>query len=180
MRPSGVQWREGTDGGAPVYTERLLPAWWVWLTAAGFVAMVAIAYGYAFSDAAGWLVAASGGALAVWWLLGTTAVVRIDDRVLRVGRARLPLVHVGRVVPLDGELSAQARSTRLDPRAHLLLRTTTCSTCVMVEVDDPDDPHPYWLFSTKHPEEVASALQRAVEESQGASTGGAHGGEGSQ
>ena len=33
----------------------------------------------------------------------------------------------------------------------------------MVEVTDPDDPHPYWLFSTRHPEKVASVLRQAVE-----------------
>jgi hypothetical protein len=33
----------------------------------------------------------------------------------------------------------------------------------MVEVTDPDDPHPYWLFSTRDPEKVASALRQAVE-----------------
>jgi hypothetical protein len=32
---------------------------------------------------------------------------------------------------------------------------------VLVVLDDPDDPTPYWLVSSRHPERVLSAL-RAV------------------
>lgn len=125
--------------------------------------MIAIAYGYAFGSGAGWLVAAAGALLATGLLLSTRLVVSVDDRVLRVGRARLPLNWVGRVIPLNAELSREARSTRLDPRAHLALRTSRCDTSVMVEVEDPDDPHPYWLFSVKDPDKLASVLREAVE-----------------
>ena len=158
-----MQWREGHDGQEQRYRERLFPGWWVWLAVAGFVAMIAIAYGYAFGVGAGWLVAAAGAVLAIGLLLSTRLNVHVDDRVLRVGRARLPLRWVGRAVPLDAELSREARSTRLDPRAHLALRTSRCATSVMVEVTDPDDPHPYWLFSTKDPDKLVSVLREAVQ-----------------
>jgi hypothetical protein len=158
-----MPWREGRDGDTRFHTERLLPSWWLWAAALGVIAMVSVAYGSALGSAAGWLMAGAGTALAVWLLLATAPVVHVDDRVLRVGRARLPLAHVGRVLVLDAELSAEARSTRLDPRAYLLLRTATCPMSLMVEVVDPDDPHPYWLFSAKHPQEVATALRLAVE-----------------
>ncbi|MAT61164.1 MAG: hypothetical protein CMH41_05920 [Micrococcales bacterium] len=163
MRISTMQWQEGQDGNQQIYRERIGPAWWIWLAAAGFVGTVAIAYGFAFGPRAGWLVAFAGGLLAAALLTVAATVVRIDERVLRVGRARLPLHWVGRIVPLDEELSTEARSTRLDPAAFLSLRTSGCSTSIMVEVTDPDDPHPYWLFSTRDPEKVASALRQAVE-----------------
>jgi hypothetical protein len=159
-----MPWREGTDGERVRYSQRLLPPWWAWVAVLGFVASVAVAYGYAFTVTAGALVGAAGALAAAVLLLGTAPLVRIDERVLRVGRARLPLTHVGRIVPLDQQLSIEARTTRLDPAAHLLLRTATTGTSVMVEVTDPDDPHPYWLFSAKHPQQVATALARAVEE----------------
>ena len=158
-----MQWQEGQDGQEQRYRERIFPGWWLWLAVAGFVAMIAIAYGYAFGSGAGWLVAAAGGLLAAGVLLATRLTVHVDDQVLRVGRARLPLRWVGRVVPLNAELSREARSTRLDPRAHLALRTSRCDTSVMVEVTDPDDPHPYWLFSVKDPDKLATVLRKAVE-----------------
>ena len=30
---------------------------------------------------------------------------------------------------------------------------------VLLVLDDPDDPTPYWLISTRHPEKVLAALQ---------------------
>ena len=30
---------------------------------------------------------------------------------------------------------------------------------VLVVLDDPDDPTPYWLVSTRHPDKVLSALR---------------------
>lgn len=163
MRISTMQWQEGQDGTDLIYRERIGPAWWIWLATGGFVMTVAVAYGFAFGPNAGWLVAGAGGALAATLLVVAATVIRIDERVIRVGRARLPLQWVGRIVPLDEELSTEARSTRLDPAAFLSLRTSGCQTSVMVEVTDPDDPHPYWLFSTRHPEKVASVLRQAVE-----------------
>ena len=31
-------------------------------------------------------------------------------------------------------------------------------TMVLLVLDDPDDPTPYWLVSTRHPEKVLAAL----------------------
>ncbi|MPN07380.1 hypothetical protein SDC9_154650 [bioreactor metagenome] len=33
---------------------------------------------------------------------------------------------------------------------------------VEVTLADPADPHPYWLISSRHPEELADAIRRAA------------------
>ena len=33
---------------------------------------------------------------------------------------------------------------------------------VRVDLNDPADPHPYWLVSTRHPERLADALRQEV------------------
>ena len=44
-----------------------------------------------------------------------------------------------------------------DARAYLLLRPYL-KRAVKVEITDRADPAPYWLISTRHPEELAQAL----------------------
>ena len=44
-----------------------------------------------------------------------------------------------------------------DARAYLVLRPYL-KRAVKVEITDPADPAPYWLVCTRHPEELAKAL----------------------
>jgi hypothetical protein len=45
-----------------------------------------------------------------------------------------------------------------DARAYLVLRGY-CGGAVKVEVDDPGDPTPYWLVSSRRPLQLAAALR---------------------
>lgn len=157
-----TDWAEGRDGEHPRYTERLFPPWWLWLVAVGFSASLGIAYWYALGRLAGVLVGVTAGGLAVVGLLAASPRVRVDDRVFRAGRARLPLRYVGAVAALDREHSLEARGVGLDPAAHLLLRTLGATRLVLVEVTDERDPHPYWLVSSRRPDELARVLRESA------------------
>jgi hypothetical protein len=147
-------------GGTPGYREVLRPAAWVWLLVAAFAAALGVAYGYAFDAATGWLVAAlTLGLLAV--LLGSLWRTRIEVTAagFRADRALLPGRWIGRVAALDREQAFRARTDRADGRAHLVLRTWSTGLAVVVEVTDPDDPHPYWLVSSRRPVALAAAVE---------------------
>jgi hypothetical protein len=73
------------------------------------------------------------------------------------GRARLPLRFVGSVAPYRGDDATDQRGTRLDARAWLLIRGWV-SPIVRIDLTDPDDPTPYWIVSTRRPEEFAKAI----------------------
>lgn len=146
------------QAAAVQYRERLLPAWWVWLLAASMVASLAIAYGAALGARAGWLVAGLAGALAIWLLWLTAPVLRIDPDVLQVGQARLPRTHVGDVDVVDRHRIRELRGPAGDARVYTELRPWSARGGVLVSVDDPDDPHPAWLFSSRHPARVQQAL----------------------
>ncbi len=153
---------EGQDGTHRSYHERLMAPWWIWLLAAVFTLSVAVAYDFALGLAAGALAATLvGGGLAAL-LLATSSTLSVDDCVVRVGRARLPLRFVGAVEPLDKDASARARTRDFNPSAHLVLRTWASSRSVRIDVSDPRDPHPYWLVSTRHPERFAAAIRSAA------------------
>ncbi|MPZ61484.1 MAG: DUF3093 family protein [Propionibacteriales bacterium] len=89
-----------------------------------------------------------------------SAVVEVDAGVLVAGRARLDWAHCGPAVPLDEEAARRLRGVDADPRAYLLLRPYI-RTAVRVDVNDPEDPTPYWMISSRHPGRLAAAINAA-------------------
>ena len=129
--------------GAVRYREKLTVSWWMWLIVAfvggtGFVAVV--------------LVVAVG--LAVH--LGAPSIVLTDED-LRVGRAYIERRYVGRAEALHGTAAREARGPQLDGRAFMNFRVSVPDLC-RIEITDPVDPTPYWLTATRHPEELARAI----------------------
>ncbi|GAA1480590.1 DUF3093 domain-containing protein [Gordonia sinesedis] len=144
----------------PRYAERLTVPWWWWVAAAIFVGLVGYEIQLAARQAAwsivgyvivGLLVAA------VLWSLGRPQVVVTADRELRAGKARLPrsVMARGAVIPPSAKSAAMGR--QLDPAAFLMHHAWVKSMVLLV-LDDPDDPTPYWLVSTRRPEKVLAAL----------------------
>ncbi|MFC6238249.1 DUF3093 domain-containing protein [Longivirga aurantiaca] len=151
---------EGLDGSVVAYRERLHAPWWMWLLGTVLMLTLGVAYGFRLGAVAGVITFVVAEAVLAALLLVTAPLVVVDDAVLRAGRARLPLRHVGRVAVFDAARTRDARGTRGDKRAYLCLRGWVPAS-VLVEVDDPDDPHPYWLVSTRRGRELAPVLAAA-------------------
>ena len=81
----------------------------------------------------------------------------VADGTLQVGRARIEAHHLGRAHALDADQARRAAGVEADARAYLVLRPYL-SRAVKVEITDPADPAPYWLVSTRHPEQLAGAV----------------------
>lgn len=84
--------------------------------------------------------------------------VQVADGMLTAGRARVDLAMLG---PASAHVGADARHERgpgLDARAYLVLRGWV-DPVVRVELDDPADPTPYWLISSRHPQQLVRALE---------------------
>jgi hypothetical protein len=141
-----------------LFQERLIPKWWVWLAITSVVGSVAVAYAYALGGTAGWAVFAAGMLVAAAGLLASAPKIIVTAASFRAGPATLPSEWIGKVSALDQTTSEAARTTQADPSAHLLLRTLAAPRVVIVEVTDPEDPHPYWLISTRRPAQLADAL----------------------
>ena len=84
--------------------------------------------------------------------------VRVQDGVLHVPGARIPLTHVGGVTPLDREGTRRVRGPLAEPRAYVATRPWLPAS-VQVQVEDPEDDTPYWLVGTRDPQALAAALQ---------------------
>lgn len=151
---------EGRDGSIATYRERLYPSPVLVLVVLGLVSLVGVAYGAAYGATLGWTfgLLLAGAALAL--LAATSTPIRVDDRVVRAGRARLPLAVAAEAVPLDSDAMRDARRHG-DPRAYLVLRAWSSPRGVRLDLDDARDPHPYWIITSRHPERLADAINAA-------------------
>ena len=94
------------------------------------------------------------------------ATIEVDDRVLRAGSTVLPATAISEVVALDERQSARLRGPRADPAARFYSRPYLKES-VYVAVDpgaSGDGVHhrrvPYWLIGTRHPADLAAAIER--------------------
>ncbi len=81
-----------------------------------------------------------------------------SDVELRAGQAHLPASVISRSAAVPRSAKSSALGRQLDPAAFVLHRNWV-GPMVLVVLDDPDDPTPYWMVSCRHPERVLAALQ---------------------
>jgi len=152
---------------AAPYDERLgVPLRW-WVQGVMLVASLWLALVVALPGPAAWV--CSGVALALLSALLVSfgsARVSVDAGWFRAGRARIEAAHLGAVAALDAEETRRVAGPEADARAYLLLRPYL-KRAVRVEILDPDDPAPYWLVCSRHPDELARAV-RALSDSSAA------------
>lgn len=151
-------WQEGRDGNRPAYRERLWPGPGLLILTAVVIAPVAIAYAAVFGATLGWVLGVLVIALVWAWLIGSAPTLRVDERVFRAGRARLPRGYVGQVRGLTAQDLSRERTSG-DVRTYFVLRPGTSRRAVLVENIDPNDPHPRWIVQTRHPDRIIEALR---------------------
>ncbi|SCE74073.1 Protein of unknown function [Micromonospora coriariae] len=143
------------------YAERLDLPWWLWLAGLVAAALLAVEIWLGAGGVRAWLpfaVLLPATAAGLWWL-GRIRVAVADDE-LRVDDARLPVRFVADVVPLDAAGRREVLGVGADPLAFVIQRPWI-GGAVQVVLDDPADPTPFWVVSTRHPVELAEAVLTA-------------------
>jgi len=96
--------------------------------------------------------------VSIWALLRLSrSKVEVVDGELVVGRAPLPVEVVSRGVVVPASAKSAAMGRQLDPAAFVQHRPWV-RTMALIVLDDPEDPTPYWLVSTRRPSELLAAL----------------------
>ena len=80
------------------------------------------------------------------------------DTELWAGAAHLPVSVISRSAEVPKSAKSAALGRQLDPAAYVVHRAWV-GPMVLLVLDDPDDPTPYWLVSCRHPDRVLSALR---------------------
>ena len=137
--------------------------WWWWLPGLGASALIATEVNMGVRALPDWLpysvLAAVAAGVLMW--LSRTEVKVIDNgsgRELWAGQAHLPMSVVTRSAEIPRTAKSAALGRQLDPAAFVLHRSWIGSLILLV-LEDPDDPTPYWLVSCRHPDRVLAALR---------------------
>lgn len=80
---------------------------------------------------------------------------------LRVRGAHIPLSDISGAVALDAGTLRRVIGPEGDPAAFLSIRPWIGSG-VQLWLDDPDDPAPYWIVSSRHPQRVVDIVRAAI------------------
>ena len=145
------------------YRERLWVPWWWWPLGFALAAIVALEVNQGVPSIPRWLpfavlfVVAAG---ALLWLGRIEIRVTADDGEVELwaGEAHLPVTVIARSADIPRSAKSAALGRQLDPAAYVVHRGWV-GPMVLVVLDDADDPTPYWLLSSRHPERVLSALR---------------------
>lgn len=104
-------------------------------------------------------------AIAVYVLVVTALVmmsptIKIEERSLLAGRAKIDLAHIGEATKLGQTGLRRVLGPEADARAYLVIRGYIHQG-VKLEIVDPNDPTPYWILTSRKPDELIAAIQTA-------------------
>jgi hypothetical protein len=143
------------------YAERLRLPWWWWLAGAVAAALLAMEVWMGSDGVRAWLpfaILLPATAVGLWWL-GRIAV-RVRGGELLVDDARLPVEFVSDAIALDAAGRREVLGVGADPLAFVVQRPWVAGA-VQVVLDDPADPTPYWVVSSRHPVRLAAVILAA-------------------
>ncbi len=139
------------------FSERLWPGPLGWSSVLGLAAVMALV----MSPVRTWLAVVAGLvtlAIGLIAAIGLSPRVTLSDGVLSAGRARIPVHFLGEAHVLDRDEVRAAVGPGSDARDYVVLRSWLPGA-VSVLVDDPADPTPRWLVSSRRPRELLAALE---------------------
>jgi hypothetical protein len=139
-----------------LYSEKLHPNLWIWLVAAGISGAGILVFA-PISITAGITAAVVLFVIISVLLVVSTPSITVTPDTLQVGRATIERRFVGAVSQFRGKEATAERGTRLNGLAFLCIRGWV-DPVVRIEITDPSDPTPYWLTSTRRPEQLLAAL----------------------
>jgi hypothetical protein len=145
---------------AALFAERLkVPRRW-WLVAAVGVAIggAEVFAGFTWEVAVS-VYAALAVPVAAFLVTVGRATVRVDRAGLHAGGRTLPLEEIAAATPLTADATRHRLGPGADPAAHVLTRGYV-PTAVLVRPVHAE-PAPYWLVSTRRPDQLVAALTRA-------------------
>ncbi|MFI8594346.1 DUF3093 domain-containing protein [Microbacterium sp. NPDC078428] len=143
----------------PTYRERLAPSLWLLVSAAVLAPMaslVLVPLDPTLSLAGGVIVGVAAVCGAIW----LAPRIEVRGTTLRAGRAHIDASWLGTPSPLSGDDARHARGPGQDARAWNLIRGGI-DGLVIVPVEDTDDPVSAWVVSSRTPDRLAAAIERA-------------------
>ena len=153
-----------------LFNEKLWPSagTWIWPVLLGLTAGVALA---PISVPWGITVGVIAFIVLCAVLALNTPKITVTETTVRVGRANIERQYIGEVTGYRGDEAFRQRGQKLNGLAFMNLRGWM-DAVVKLEITDPRDQTPYWLTSTRRPEELTRALGGVMDEYRHSADGG--------
>ena len=90
----------------------------------------------------------------------SSPVILCDGETLVARNAEIPLELLGKAEIVERERQFEELGRNLDARAWLCIQASV-KKLLKIELNDPNDPTPYWLVTTRRPEELAALINKA-------------------
>ncbi len=145
---------------AAIYTEKLWPNFWSWVITL-FLAGASILIFLPISLLTGVIAFFVVLTILVIALITSTPTIAVTAETLQVGRAHIERKFVGQVAVYHGDAATEQRGIKLNGLAFLCIRGWI-KPVVKIQITDPDDKTPYWLTSSRTPDNLAAALRGAA------------------
>jgi len=141
------------------YKERSPWPIWLWLFLLFLAASLALAFWAALGTRWGWITMLVEFLGLLFISQRSALTVEVTESELRVGDASIERKFLGAVEVLDADEMRKWRGPLSDPASYMALRFWI-STGVKIAINDPADPTPYWLISSKKAQPLAAALSQ--------------------
>lgn len=142
------------------FKEVIRPPWWLVAFIYFMLLSLVVAIWAAFDNNAAinaFAISLALQAAIVHWM---TSTIEVEGGELRIKRAHIPVKYLGQIEEITKEKFGFERTRGADPAAFFAI-TFWISRGIKVTVNDPRDPTPYWLISTKRAAELAAALKNS-------------------
>jgi Protein of unknown function (DUF3093) len=143
---------------AEIFKERSPWPIWLWLFLLFLATTLALAFWAALGTRWGWITMLVQFVGLLFLSQRTVLTIEVTAEQLQVGRAHIDRKYLGAITVLSAEEMRQWRGPLSDPAGFMALRFWIARG-VKVEINDPKDPTPYWLISSKKAQPLAAALQ---------------------
>ena len=96
--------------------------------------------------------------LAVFAFFLNAPVILVSGGRLSVKNARIQIGEIAKTVAIDRNEAFEERTSRLDSRAYLVIKSSVPTYLKIFLKSNPDDQTPYWLVSTRRSTELKKLL----------------------
>jgi hypothetical protein len=141
----------------PLYLERVLPNFGTFLAVGMLwpaIALVSEPFDIRVGLVIGGLVT-----IGFWVFLYFVApLIKVTKTRLLVGRANIERSQLGKIEVITKDRIFEERGPKLDSSAYRVFQGSV-QKALKINIKDEKDPTPYWLFSTRRPDQLAAVLR---------------------
>ena len=144
-----------------LFREKLTPPIWGWVALTGFCLMLAVSVSAVFGDVIALIVFTILVILFIFIGYKFSPVIKVDSEFIYANKAKLPLRIINKATPLSVSETTKIRGINADPKCFSAT-SPLINTSIRIDFEDKDDPHTYWLLSTRKPGELSRVLSQKL------------------